>query len=311
MPLKKLEFYRQLNAKKKQYDDDNAWFGFHSGGPKWSRGTWGDFTVYAYYVYANILANPLHMALLGDTKLRSDPEMVFSFGLAANTKSPQEDKDKATVDQLNIDRAATTGVDIMPKGSILSAKLWSPMLNDAFMLGGIHSRYDFHFVLTGDEVEAWKNIHDPAYKNIYNNAWFYQRLGFEMYKGKYFRYPVLKKLKVAVSSEQAKKMWLKFFREVDSVLWNERDKVPRVFARELMGLKTFGYKPVFTEHEIGFIYNRGGQPPTFENYLNALNEANFQTRDKRDVNLRPISEFLFGDPHALAGNASARPESDA
>lgn len=268
--MNKMQFFEELVQCASQYDQDNQWFGFLDGGKMdWSKGTWIQFILAAWKLYQNVNANQLQMILLGDTKIRSDPALLFNFGLAANTSSPQEDKDKKMVSELMSRRGNIASgtdskkpVEIMGPGSILSAKRWSPMLNDAFVLGAIHTFQDFHFALNDDEQTVWRELTANQSKDL-----------------------------------DAKETWLKFIHKVPRVLW-ENGK-PRVFARELLGLKIFGYKPVFTLHELGFIHSGGGQQPTFQNYLSALNQAGFQNRDRTTI-MKQLSEFLFNDATALS-----------
>ena len=99
------------------------------------------------------------------------------------------------------------------------------MLNDAFVLGGIYSKHDFHFALSENadpiknEQKAWKDIHGPAVEKIRAAAWPWQRR----------RFGVGKRLKVRVSSEKAKGMWLAFFQQVHRVLWE--NGIPRTCVR--------------------------------------------------------------------------------
>ncbi len=153
-------------------------------------------------------------------------------------------------------------VEMMGPGSILSAKRWSPLLNDALMLGGIISRQDFHFALNTDEQATWRNL---TMKHI-GGAELHRRRAV-------FGSAVNAAPKPALSSE--KELWLKFLHQVPRVLW-QNNGTPRVFVRELLGLKIFGYQPVFTLHEIGFIpTGGGGKAPTFENYLAGLRQTGY------------------------------------
>ena len=73
----------------------------------------------------------------------------------------------------------------------------------------------------------------------------------------------------------------------------------RVFARELLGLKTFGYTAVFTAQEVMFTPGTGGIAPTFESYLNGLRAVSFAENNRTSIN-SAISEFLFGNSDALS-----------
>lgn len=71
-----------------------------------------------------------------------------------------------------------------------------------------------------------------------------------------------------------------------------------MFVRELLGLKRFGYKPVFFFDQVSFFYGGGGKKPTFQNYLTGLREAGFNRRDRISI-MHSLSEFLFQDVNAL------------
>jgi hypothetical protein len=284
--MNKAEFFDQLSQAASLYDQDNEWFGFQRGGPVWSRGTWIQFILAAWKLYQNASSNQLQMILLGDTKIRSDPGLLFNFGLAANTNAPQEDKDRLLVSELMNKRrglSAGGGVEIMGPGSILSAKRWSPALNDALMLGGIHTYQDFHFALNGDEQDAWREI---TTKPGSSNPEFAKRIA---------RFGEAVRVKGA--EKPVELVWLDFFHRVPRVFWENGN--PRVFVRELMGLKFFGYKPIFSRFEMGFAYKGGGRPPTFLNYLKALREVGLDRRDRTSI-MRHIGEFLFNDDKALS-----------
>lgn len=289
----KSEFFYQLTACTEAYDNDNQWFGFQRGGPPWSQGTWEQFILAAWKLYENVSASQLQLILLGDTKIRSDPQLLFNFGLSANTRTPQEDKDKALVSELMYKRRKWAGgtkgkeaaENIMGPGSILSAKRWSPALNDAFVLGAIHKKQSFHFALNDQEQVVWRNL--TTMPNTQMNADFANRL--EKFGGA---------TRTARKNMDMKAIWLEFMREVPRVLWENGN--PRVFARELLGLQMFGYRPVFTEQELGFVYRGKKQEPTFENYLKGLRDVNFHQRDRVAV-IQSISNYLFDDANLLNG----------
>jgi len=284
--MNKAQFFEEMSRAASLYDDDNQWFGFQRGGPVWSRGTWIQFILAAWKLYQNVAANQLEMILLGDTKIRSDASLLFNFGLAANTNAPQEDKDRLLVSELMARRrglAPAGAVEIMGPGSILSAKRWSPALNDALMLSGIHHYHDFHFALNGDEQESWREI---TTKPGGATPEFLKRI--EKFGSA---------VRVGNKEKPIEFVWLEFFHRVPRVFWENGN--PRVFVRELMGLKFFGYKPVFTRFELGFVYSGAGRTPTFLNYLTALREVGLERRD-RDSIMRHLGSFLFNDEKALS-----------
>lgn len=289
--MNQIEFTRQLVACIKQYDQDNQWFGFFKGGQVWSQGTWIQFIVSAWKLYENARRSP--MILLGDTKIRSDPALLFNFGLASNAKAPQEEKDRAMVEEVMRKRSGIAAggkaggpVEVMGAGSILSAKRWSPMLNDALMLAGIISHQDFLFALNDDEQKVWAREIEGGGARIGAAAFANRAAAFGPTVG-------------GRSPEQ--QMWLSLFKKVPRILWENSN--PRVFVRELLGLKIFGYKPVFTRHQLGFRYHGGGLAPNFQNYLNGLCAVGLHTRDRTGL-MTALGEFLFKDGKALQGVGS-------
>lgn len=52
--------------------------GFFAGGQAWSAGQWQDFVEAAWILYRNVFRNSLEIILLGDTKIRSDKDLLTS-----------------------------------------------------------------------------------------------------------------------------------------------------------------------------------------------------------------------------------------
>jgi hypothetical protein len=297
--MTKTQFQSDVNALKGDYDRDNAWFGFTNGGNhSWSKGSWDEYVEAAWLLYKNAATNQLQRILLGDTKIRGDRELILNFGLAANSTVPQEAGDKKMVEDLMKQRSNTaqnsafkTPIEIMGPGSILSAVRWSPLLNDALMLGGIQARQSFHLALNVDEQAEWKLLESGQAPQTEAER---RKAAFENKRGM-FGAPAQAVAKT--SERRAKDLWLKFIHKVPRVIW-ERG-TPRVFARELLGLKLFGYKPQFDINGLGFFPSGAGQLPTFANYLAGLRAEGY-TQGTRPQLLGSISEFLFGHSAALS-----------
>lgn len=291
--MNKAQFFEQVTQVANQYDNDNQWFGFQRGGPAWSRGTWIQYILAAWKLFQNASTNHLQTVLLGDTKIRSDANLLMNFGLVANTNAPQEDADRQMVEnlmqrRLGIARGAQqAATELMGQGSILSAKRWSPLLNDALMLAAILGRQDFHLALNDDEQVVWSKLATEHGARYIGSS--------ELQRRQAVFGAAVQKAGSARTSEQ--ELWLKFLHAVPRVLW-ERG-TPRVFVRELLGLKFFGYKPVFSMHQLGFVHTDAGtKVPTFPNYLAGLNEVGLQSANRPTI-MRALSEFLFNDPAAL------------
>jgi len=292
-----LDFAGQITALSTRYRDENAWFGFPgntgTGGPAWSRGTWLEFIIAAYKLYKNASAGgDARMTVLGDTKIRSDPKLVFTFGMVANAAAPQEEQDKALVRDLIAQRnlvaadasAAATAIPLLGSGGILSAERWSPMLNDAMMIGGIEKHQEFHLGLSVDEQAAWDNLRQ-------------RRPGAAEFAQRQATFGTSTVAPRALKLEPAQEMWLRMFIEQPRMLWE--NGTPRVFARELMALKLFGYKAEFHLEQLSFYWASGGQAPSFKNYLDGLREVDFHNRNQTRV-FAALSEFLFGNAEVLS-----------
>jgi hypothetical protein len=92
---------------------------------------------------------------------------------------------------------------------------------------------------------------------------------------------------------------------------------PRVFARELLGLAAFGYRPAFSDQQLSFHCDKKhlAQNADFLGYLRALSEVGFgfTTGDgdhvrgctlcgsRQDWVLAAIGRFLFEDENAFDG----------
>jgi hypothetical protein len=99
------------------------------------------------------------------------------------------------------------------------------------------------------------------------------------------------------SPEHYQQKWKRYLIANPEVLWHGTFNVPRVFARELIGLKTFGYAPDFAEG-LGFGRRSGAGNADFSQYLMGLAQAGFPAKDEARI-LSSISAFLFGDANAL------------
>jgi hypothetical protein len=268
--MNRMQFFEQVTRVADRYDEDNAWFGFRRGGPKWSQGTWIQFIIAAWKLYEKASTSQLQMVLLGDTKIRSDSELLRNFGLVANTQSPQEAADLEMVERLMAERvriaeaSVEPAIPVMGPGSILSAERWSPLLNDALMLGGIIGGQEFHFALNEDERAVWAELASGA---------------------------------PGPAAASPKAQWLAFFRRVPRVFWE--NGTPRVFVREILGLKFFGYVPVFTSFELGFRPTGQGKQPSFAAYLDGLHTVGFHVPNREAI-MASVSSFLFNDAEALA-----------
>ena len=249
------EFFNQARACVSDYNADNSWF-YQQGNPFTGIAGEFDHISAAFRIYELASAPSLGVLLLGDTKIRKDPTLVQNFGLASGS-GIQDQKEVEMGRLINAERRKMFGpnyIAVTDSGSILSDKKWSPLLNDALMLGGAHSRIEFVF------AEDRANLVPQAHRS-------------------------------------AKDWWLTVFNTYPDILWGSWG-APRVFARELIGLKLSGYRPVFSYHQLGFDPG-AAQVKSFRDYLGALKAANFESANKAAI-IRTISEWLFGNRDAIA-----------
>src|ERR1700722_848413 len=146
----------EIKALSARYIADNSWFRFYSGSglDPMAPESYADAAGRAY-VHVQKSVVPI---LLGDTKLRSDQELVSNFGLSdgeSGSAAPEPGPGRPGVPVIPIAGAsmASAAASARPPasanpanpGGILSNAKWSPMLNDAFILGGINSNKQFVF----------------------------------------------------------------------------------------------------------------------------------------------------------------------
>jgi hypothetical protein len=204
------------------------------------------------------------MLLLGGAKIRKDPALLGNFGISSQA-GPYDPEEKAIVAELERLRGTqrlapglTDAPDVAGLGSILSDRTWTPLLNDAFILGGAHAGHEFHLV-------------EDAVDNYFN----------------------FRKTRATFEPERATttEKWMGFFKAHPELLWDQKLGNPRVLARELIGLKTCGYEPQFFPVQLSFAKTSTGHP-TFKSYHNALAAANCRPGQSAEL-LRYISRFLF------------------
>jgi hypothetical protein len=218
------------------------------------------------------------MMLLGDAKIRQDFTLVMNFGLASGSGSD----DQKMIDELNARRrnlaldSSSPAIPVAGSGSILNDQKWSPLVNDSFILGGTHSGREFHLMLQ-DFVQF--DIERQKTRQVFGQT--------------APQYPAAK----LRSPDYFEQKWKLYLITHPEVLWNSAFRIPRVFARELVGLQAFGYAPDFNYGGIGF-RKAGRGPEDFSTYLTALTGAGFLNADKARIT-STISAFLFGNGGAL------------
>jgi hypothetical protein len=279
---------RQVTDNLTVYKADNAWF---TGFPGQVDKDLKDSCWTTYYNASNPTTKEL---LLGDTKIRTDHDLVANFGLAS-ANGPQEEAGQRVAQQAQGRRDAVAagaagaaagapsmsplpmaGASLAPApvgavdpeaaipvtgaGSILSTKGWSPMLNDCFIMGGAHALRQFSFALVGDDATRFNRI---------------------------------------PSAGAHPERWHTFFTDNPYLIWNEQYGVPRVFARELIALQVCGYQPVFEKDNLVFTLAdkalAGGA--SLAKYCANLKKAGISGKDRADKTAvrAVVDAFLFGN----------------
>lgn len=281
--LTKKMFRKELHALRHEYRIYNSWV---QSWRKWDDETIMDgFIDAAYNLYAATARNALRLTILGDTEIRSLAPLVSNFGLMS-AAGVQDKKDVTMVKDLEqrrrqVGMGTNEGLKGVPKvlgvGSILGDKMWTPILNDALMLGSIEGYQSFYLGLNSAEQKAWS---DDGFDSDVTQ------------KASKFGGALKSKRNVQRSN------WLTFLRRQPQMIW--RGGNPRVFARELLALKFFGYRPEYSRAHLAFAPGWGPSigPPTFRRYTHALRDLGFFANDKSSV-MGAISEFLFDDKKAL------------
>lgn len=276
------EFTRQLMGLREQYRADNAWVG------NWRTGSWNDENTMAHYIhcaynlYRATATNMLKLTLLGGTQIRLDDAYIRNFGITgANGIQDRVTKEHVYAEVMRrIGRTTNPSptadrnpAAVVRSGSILSEKGWTPILNDALIIGAACGRQQFALALTSTEQLRWERINGDKVTRFAVNA---SRFG---------------------ETPALKNAWKSFFNASKKMFFDGGN--PRVFARELLGLYFFGYTPEYSWHQLVFRPPQGGVVrPTFNLYLDQLRNVNFHTGDKTRI-MQAISDFLFNEPEAL------------
>ncbi len=147
-------------------------------------------------------------------------------------------------------------------GAVLATRGWSPLLNDAFILGNVHRGGEFHLTLAGADRQDFL---------------------------------------AATAGRSVKDGWLNFFRTHPIMLWDGERKQPRVLARELLGLMEFGYEPNYDFGDAGlpFKADKGkAAGASLQKYVTMLATKRFH-EPNREMMLTELGTFLFRDQGAL------------
>jgi hypothetical protein len=260
------QFKNAVQPVLKRYTQDNSWF------------TWRteDLDVHvkdAWNLYYAANTNALGMLLLGDAKIRTNSPLMMNFGLASGN-SLKADAEKAGIDKVQAQRdqlGAGLATSVLGTGSILNDQLWSPLMNDAFILAGVHDEQEFHWA-----EEEFDQFDARAAATARRSASFHD-------------------------TDYYRALWKQYLLGGDN-FW--RGGFVRVFARELIGLNAFGYKPRFSKIGVAFEWSDPSGFADFSKYLDALDKAGFSKGDSAAINAA-LGRYLFNDSAALAGLSKA------
>lgn len=270
----KQDLYLKYWPYNQNYSDTSAWFQPNEF-EKHRQDAWCMYDTATKNGFAN---HDSGILLLGGG-IRYEEKLLMNFGTATVTKDGGNDAQTTSKILRGVsNNYASSDVKVNQNiaGSILADGQWSPLLNDAFILGGIHSGATFH--LAEPKFEEFVTKHNLASP--------------EQMWAKFF------------IDEQF--LWQEGVNKD-----NKRVTWPRVFSREVLLLKAAGYTPVINQtfHHKGREYQQiclFFNPPAVPSSL-TLPECTehlepmfaFQRTESPILMLQSLSEFIFGDPQIL------------
>lgn len=310
--LTKKQFTTQLWNLRNVYRRDNHWVQFVVK-PSWMFDY--NMRLYidaAYKLYDATANNHLKLTLLGGTNIRLAERLLANFGVTGVNGIQDDATDDIVVREQGLrnagkgmpvhDHGTRAGrpvgqvrrVPMTGVGSILSEKRWTPLLNDALIIGGATANHAFEIALEEGEHELFRRCSD-------NNAVPFNR-------------PVatpgnpLTPQQIQLRDRQDRfnndsftsaAIWREFVQKNIGMLWDMGRNNPRVLARELLGLSFLGYEPIFSGQKLGFQRVDGAPNPTFQDYTDQLSDVGFEAAQNRIPIIKAISRFLFNDEKAV------------
>ncbi|MBG6199410.1 hypothetical protein IWQ48_000528 [Labrenzia sp. EL_13] len=326
--MNRIAFEMEIRPLWNHYRKDNKWVG--KWDPSWNEDkVMEDFVAAAYNLYEATSRNALKLVLLGGTGIRLNKELIANFGVTgANGIQDQATEVHVTAEQqLRTEgtKRPVPSVPVVEVGSILSEKNWTPLLNDALIVGAATAGQQFQIALENGYHHLWRDCEefvqwkaDPAVRGELEKL---QRMNCALdLLNRHIRHnPRLKKgsatqcARDKLSKDHAlqstiffnmrgaefyKKVWQQFFYENLGMLWDNKGRVPRVLARELIGLSLFGYKPEFKNMTLGFVKSKRAPQPKFAEYVKLLRELGMERNNRAGV-MKYLSGYLFGDESAV------------
>ena len=315
MPLlQKDAFKAQMWELANIYRRDNEWVGRFIK-PDWRQDPHMEMYIdAAYKLYRSTTRNELKLTLLGGTEIRKAKHLVENFGVTATNgvqdpetiriamdeqaarnngkgMTPPDARTKPDERHPNGKRVIPVhAVPVMGVGSILSESNWTPMLNDALIVGGATAEREFQVALEPSELGLFREcvnkltfpLPDPGALTPPQRT-------------RHFKMDLYLNQDYGISEE----IWKEFMARNMGMLWDPVKRNPRVLARELLGLSFLGYYPVFYRQQLFFKRKPGAPAPTFQAYVDGLADIEFQDPQKRIDIIKRVSRFLFGDENAI------------
>jgi|GEM_PF-1177544 len=304
-------FKREVEGLQDIYRQDNRWVGW------WRHASWNNACVMPAYIraafrlYEATARNELEFIVLGGTSIRMARDLIFAFGITGHNgiqdaptvvaaRGAQADRaaPRATVDQNGAPLPPPANPDnrvvpVIGVGSILSEDRWTPILNDALIVGAATAQHDFVIALDRYEQGIWRECEitlKPELERM--RARYAQRYGGN---------PPDTFLK---NTEEYREMvWQRFFSWNMGMFWDSRLNNPRVLTRELLGLSMFGYEVKLGDKQIGFRPNPAAPDPSFTTYVHGLRNLRFHDNTARSRIMQSLSMFLLGNNHDIGFTA--------
>lgn len=279
------------------YRQDNSWVG--DWDPSWNDDDVMEmFIKSAYLLYRVTSKNELKLTVLGGTGVRMFKELLLNFGVTGAT-GIQDDETALAFKKKKPglwnrmfckSRLPQRPSANQVAGAILSEKNWTPLLNDALIIGAIRSGQQFHIALEQNERALFAECRDDLMKAERRR----------MIQENYTLVEAHRELgRLSLNRDYQKKLWRMFLNRNHSMLWDANKNNPRVLARELLGLSFFGYQPVFDYDTLKFKPPRHAVNPAFNAYAYGLRNLKFHDSSARRNIMETLSDFLFHDKRAV------------
>ncbi len=113
-------FYTEAFTAFQQYGLDNPWFAWYQSGNVFDLSAPVTYIFAAFAAYEKVCQNEMKLLILGDTKLRTDYDLVMSFGLSS-ARGVQEQECRDFIAELMNERKAHPRME-----PVVPAPVWKP-----------------------------------------------------------------------------------------------------------------------------------------------------------------------------------------